>query len=173
MEANRATCRKLDEPDLSHLLKELLGELVPAEAEAHQNGHVDVTISHPRGLGFKHITECKIWRGAAWHRQGMTQVLGYATGREERVMVLAFFIHHRGMVKLLAKLREQIEQGGEPGCVRPGQDHPQISGAYLTWHAHPSGSEMGIVHFGCHLWQEESDHCRGSGAAEAGAPEES
>lgn len=62
METSRSTYQGLHEPPLSNLMRELLGELVPAEAEAHQNGHVDLTISHPRGLGFRHITECKIWK---------------------------------------------------------------------------------------------------------------
>ena len=161
MESSRATFAGLSEPQLSNLMKELLGELVPAEAESHQNGHVDLIIRHPLGLGFNHITECKIWDGEAWHREGMLQLLNYATGREGRALCLAFFIKHKKMVALLAKLRVALDAGGEPPPIRPSEDHLVLAGAFVSWHEHPSGAELGVVHLGCHLWLESAKVAKG------------
>lgn len=153
MEASRGTYRKLSEPDLSNLMKDLLGELVPAAAEAHQNGHVDLTIFHPNGLDFRHITECKIWDGQEWHRAGMHQLLDYATGREGRTLCLAFFVKTKGMVAMLKRLRVELDAGGVPPVLRPCGDHPFLAGAFVSFHVHPSGAELGIVHLGCHLYE--------------------
>ncbi|MDP2315086.1 MAG: hypothetical protein Q8P41_19460 [Pseudomonadota bacterium] len=154
MEGSRSTYRKLDEPDLSKLIVELLGELVPCESEAHQNGHVDVTIRHPRGKGFRHITECKIWNGGRWHRAGMQQLLGYATGREGRAMSLAFFVRHKRMVFLMDRLRRQLGPANDPVLLGEAEDHVAIPGAFVTRHEHASGSTLRIVHLGCSLWEE-------------------
>lgn len=154
MERSRATYRKLDERDLSKLVVELLGDLVPAEAEAHTNGHVDVSIRHPRGLLMRHITECKIWNGIEYHVGGMKQVLGYARGREGRVMVLEFFVRHKRMAFLMERLRGDLATHGEVPFIRPAVTHPSLVGAFATAHEHPSGYELEIVHFGCHLWDE-------------------
>jgi hypothetical protein len=154
MEASRATYRKLGEVDLSKLIVELLGELVLSESEAHQNGHVDITIRHPRGKGYRHITECKIWDGGGWHRAGMLQLLGYATGREGRAMSLAFFIRHKRMVFLMERLRKQLEASNDPPLVGATEQHVLLEGAFVTRHTHASGAPLGIVHLGCHLWEE-------------------
>lgn len=157
MEGSRSTYRKLDEPDLSKIIVELLGELVPCASEAHQNGHVDVTIRHPRGKGYTHITECKIWNGGRWHRGGMQQLLGYATGREGRAMSLAFFVRHKRMVFLLERLRKQLGSASDPPLLGPPEDHPYIAGAFVTRHEHTSGHSLGIVHLGCSLWEDGAE----------------
>jgi hypothetical protein len=147
MEQRRDTYRKLGEVDLSKLLVELLGDLVPAEAEADQNGHVDVLIKHPRGLGFRHLTECKIWNGVDWHR----------SGREGRTMCLAFFVRHRRMKFLLERLRRNLASAESPAMIGPSEDHPFLTYAFTTHHEHPSGALLGIVHAGCHLWQDGTE----------------
>lgn len=154
MEGSRATYRKLDERDLSKLVAELLGELVPSEAESHSNGHVDVTIRHPRGLGFSHITECKIWNGASWHREGMKQVLHYVTGHEVRALCLVFFIRHKRMKFLLERLRHELLPPSEPLVAGEITDHHFLPWGFVTPHEHSSGSELSLVHYGCYLWEE-------------------
>jgi hypothetical protein len=57
------------------------------------------------------------------------------------------------MVGLLKKLRDALDQGGDPSSARPSEEHPHLTGAFVSWHEHSSGSELGIVHLGCHLWQ--------------------
>lgn len=158
MEANRSTYRRLDEPALSHLITDLLGELVPSRPEARTNGHVDVTIWHPRNLGYHHLTECKIWNGATWHREGMNQVLGYATGREGRVMCLAFFVRHKRMEFLLRRLRTQLDSATDPAPIGPSEAHPFLNGAFVTLHAHASGTPLKLVHLGCYLWEEGAEN---------------
>jgi hypothetical protein len=154
MESSRATYRKLAEPDLSNLVVQLLGDLVPASAEAHTNGHVDVTIRHPRNLGYKHITECKIWNGERWHREGMHQLVHYATGTERRTMCLAFFVRHKRMAFLLARLRTGMGASSDPPVTGPVEDHPFLSAAFVSVHEHGSGRPLRIVHYGCHLWDD-------------------
>lgn len=87
----------------------------------------------------------------------MIQLLTYATGREGRTLCLAFFIHHKGMVDVLKKLRVGLDQDGDPPPLRPSEDHPHLAGAFVSWHEHPSGAEIGIVHLGCHLWSPKPD----------------
>lgn len=151
MEGRRSTYRQLGEADLSKMMVELLGEAVAA-AERDQNGHVDITIHHPRGLGFVYLTECKIWNGAKVHRDGMAQVMGYATGREGRVMVLAFFVTHKRMVYLLERLRDELDAGGLPTSIRASEVHPfLLNGAFVSHHEHGSGAALSITHLGCFL----------------------
>ncbi|MCA9544811.1 MAG: hypothetical protein KC613_10490 [Myxococcales bacterium] len=153
MEESRATYRQLGERDLSKLMKELLGPLVPSDAEAHTNGHVDLTIRHPRGLGYKYLVECKIWNGNALHRDAMVQLLGYLTGQEGRAMCLAFFIDRQRMMRLLERLRGELATTNEPPAIGDPVDHPTIAGTFMTRHEHPSsGREIDIVHMGCDLW---------------------
>lgn len=154
MEADRATFRQLDEPGLTHLMPRLLGDLVPSKPETHTNGHVDVTIWHPRNLGFHYLVEGKIWRGGRWHRDGMRQVLGYATGREGRVMCLAFFIRHKRMNFLLTRLRAQLATATDPASTGPSEDHPFLLAAFMTPHLHSSELPLKLVHYGCYLWEE-------------------
>lgn len=153
MERSRRTYRQLDERGLSTLIVEMLMPFIPSSAETHSNGHVDVTIRHPLGLSFIHLTECKIWDGPDWHRHGMLQLLRYAGGREDRAMCLEFFVKHQRMVFLLGRLRKQLEDGGEPATIGRCEDHATISGAFLSCHEHESGSRLTIVHLGCHLYE--------------------
>lgn len=154
MEANRATYRSLDEQALSHLITDLLGDLVPSKPEARTNGHVDVTIWHPRNLGFQHLTECKIWNGGNWHREGMRQVMGYSTGQEGRAMCLAFFVRHKRMTFLLGRLRTQLATAVDPASTGASEDHPFLQDAFVTPHSHASGRPLKLVHYGCYLWEE-------------------
>lgn len=157
LEKGRSTYRKLGERDLSRILVELLGEPTAA-GERDQNGHVDVQILHPRSLGFAHLTECKIWGGAATHRGGMRQLIHYATGRERRVLLLSFFIHHKRMVFLLERLHEELDAGGEPATTAPCAPHPTLGmGAFISQHEHPSGASLQITHLGCFLFEEEDE----------------
>jgi hypothetical protein len=155
MEGRRSTYRKLDERDLSKLLAELLGEPVAA-AERDQNGHVDVLIQHPAGLGFNHITECKIWDGEKTHRGGMAQLLRYTTGREGRALMLSFFMKEKRMVFLLERLSRDLDApGGVPPVTQPCAPHPTLqNGAFVSYHEHPSGAALLITHMGCYLFDE-------------------
>src|SRR5262245_9622697 len=81
------------EIQLSCFLKDRLnGAAVPCEAESYSNGHVDLTITHPRHPTMRYLGECKIWKGYSWHHSGCEQLLRrYMTGREARGFVLEFF----------------------------------------------------------------------------------
>src|SRR5690349_13498882 len=64
LEAGAKQFKVLEERGLSLLLAQLLSAAsLPVVAEGYHNGHVDVTITHPAGLAFTMLGECKIYRG--------------------------------------------------------------------------------------------------------------
>lgn len=151
-ERARSTYRKLQERDLSRVLVDMLGPMVPATAETDSNGHADVFVSDPLHRGFGHVTECKIWDGEAYHRGGMTQVLDYANGHEARVMVLAFFIEHKRMHFLFERVRGVLIDG-PPDPTGESSDLSSWPGAFVTYHAHKSGRPLAIAHVCCDLFE--------------------
>lgn len=161
MESARAQYGQHDERGLSTALAHLLGECISAGAEEHMNGHADLVIRHDHGHPWVYIVECKIWRGWEWHQSGMGQVIRYATGRDRRVMVLAFFRDEKRMYFLLDRLRQDVEQGVEhPVIVTPPEPlttpHPFIQGAFISRHWHTSQAVLEIAHVGCDLFSDGS-----------------
>lgn len=169
MEQSRSTYSGLGEVALSVMIKESLGNLVDARNEEHHNGHADLQIKHPRNLGYRHITECKLWMGPKWHVEGMVQLIGgwspkegkhltgYATGREVRVMCLAFFVNRKRMDFLLKRLKLKLAEVLSPRLVKAPEDHPDLEGAFISVHRHSTDRELGIVHLGCNLWEEGAE----------------
>ena len=160
MQAGRAQYRQLDERGLCLVLKDLLGVLVPCEAEPHSNGHVDLRLKHPDQPAWAYLVEAKIWRGAGWHRSGLDQLLGYATGRAGRAMVLAFFRDHKRMLFLLKRLREELrEPNTHPRALEECAESPLGAHAFTSLHEHQTGAQLMVTHLGCDLWDagEEDD----------------
>ncbi len=168
MEAARAECGALTERGLSTALKDQLGVLVPAEAEAHSNGHVDLKLHHPEQPAWTYLVECKIWDGGAWHKKGMVQLLGSATGREGRAMVLAFFKKELRMHHLLRRLRAELDAGEGPPVTAACSDHRLGPRAFESHHTHDSGGAVVLTHLGCDLSPRTVELAEGSGEGEAG-----
>ena len=80
---------------ITDALEAPLGELraasIPATAEEHTNGHVDLTVRHPNGRPLRYLGECKIWDGVRYPEKGMGQLLeDYSTGRDRRGCCMEF-----------------------------------------------------------------------------------
>lgn len=153
LEGGRAEYRVMGEVGLSKHVTAVMGDDVPAVAEGHSNGHVDITVDHPRGLAFRYLTECKIWRGFDKYQPGMLQIVGYATKQERRVMCLAFFIEERQMLKLMGRLRGKVDAATELPIVSASLDHGFLPGGFVSHHEHQSGAIIQVVHAGCDLFQ--------------------
>lgn len=154
MEESRAQYRKTDDKQRERALSVKLANLpitVGAQPEGWSNGRADIKIRHIQERGFTYIIECKIWKGPAWHEQGMAQVLGYVLGRDRRHMVLEFFLV-AGMATRLGELRAAL---GATGAAHPVLsqpiDHDVIPEAFVSEHAHASGTGVSLVHAGCDL----------------------
>lgn len=153
IEEARAEYGGLGETGLSKLTAHLLHPLVPAAAEKNRNGHVDFVIEHPRASNrWVYPVECKIWDGHEWHREGMTQLLGYATSFDKRGMLLEFFAKHKRMVFLLQREREDVDADVFLVAVTPSVTHQFLREAFVSPHEHKSGTRFEIVHLGCDLY---------------------
>jgi hypothetical protein len=141
----------LREVGLSKMLADMLSLAgFKAEAEAYNNGHVDVTIRHFDPAKFSYLGECKIHKGYTHHRSGCKQVLGYGSGREPRVFSLDFFKTER-MYPKLAAIRARFDKERALKQRGKSRDH-FITGAFLTTHPHrTAGTDVVVLHVGCNL----------------------
>lgn len=139
---------KLDEPGLSHIVVDLLSAMGwRATAETNSNGHVDVVVESAFGGGWKYLGECKIYKGYQYHIDGCEQLLGYCTGREKRGFCMDF-IKSKGAFSKMSAIRDRMNEERPLNQQSFGVDH-DILGAFLTNHAHASGSVVEILHLGC------------------------
>jgi len=141
------------ELELSKTLCDLLERAaIPCVAEGYSNGHVDVTVTHPRVARFVVLGECKMWNGQARHRAACAQLLDrYATGREAGGFVLEF-VGVRGMYRLLSELRSSLGIERPPSMVSGPKNHPDIEGGFHTTHEHHTGALVVVFHIGCNVF---------------------
>lgn len=152
LESGRDEYGALPELGLSKMLADMLWLAgFDAAAEAHTNGHVDVTIRHYEPGRFTYLGECKIYKGYTHHRDGCGQVLGYCTGRDRRAFCLDFF-KVQGMYPKLAALQKRFDDQPDLGQQGKSRAHHFIKGAFLTTHRHlSSGADVELLHLGCNL----------------------
>lgn len=142
-----------NELQLSTILKSILrNAAIPCEAEAYTNGHVDITICHPKRLSIRCLGECKIWAGYNRHKEGCEQLLSrYSTGREARSFVLEFFKNNK-MYEHLESLRENFSLNKPLRMVATPIVNNTIEGAFVTAHIHFTEQEIEILHLGCNVF---------------------
>lgn len=139
---------RLDERGLSTLLTDLLiAAGYHATPERNINGHVDVVIEHYFGRRWKYLGECKIHKSFQYHVDGCKQLLGYCTGRELRAFCLDFF-RSGTMFEKLNKLRRRMDLEKPLSQSKQSVLH-SIQGGFVTAHAHASGRDVELLHFGC------------------------
>ena len=138
----------LDERGFSTLLTGLLtASGFHATSESNINGHVDVVIEDYFGRLWRYLGECKIHKSFQYHIDGCQQLLGYCTGRELRAFCLDFF-RSGGMFEKLEKLRKRMDSKKPLLQSKQSVVH-SIQGGFVTAHAHASGRDVEILHFGC------------------------
>lgn len=134
---------------------------VPCEKERYYNGHVDVTIYHPRSLPYQYLGECKIYKGFKRHCDGCDQLLNrYSSGRDMRGFLLEFFTR-RGMYQLIGKLKDQFDRSFPLRMTGTSQDHTQIKGAFISMHSHFTEAQVEVLHIGCNLFHPPTKGKRG------------
>jgi hypothetical protein len=153
LEGNAATHSGLGELALSTMLTDLIDNSgVPCQKERYHNGHVDVTIAHPRSLPYQYLGECKIYNGFKRHCDGCDQLLNrYSSGRDMRGFLLEFFTRPR-MYWLLQGLRNNFDQTSPLKMKRTSHDHALIKGAFVSVHAHFTNTDVEVLHIGCNLY---------------------
>lgn len=153
LERNKKKYLQLDEVGLTSVFAAALS--IPGftvSQEGHSNGHVDLIVvaDHCAPERIK-LGEAKIYRGFAYHVEGLKQLLGrYTTGRETRGFLIVYF-QRKNIAGLVKKLRERMDM--EKPCCQQGitTDH-DLKWSFLSMHAHSCGENLEVGHFGCNLY---------------------
>jgi hypothetical protein len=153
LEQNAASHKDLGELALSTMLSDLMRQsAIPCEKESYRNGHVDITVIHPRMRHYQYLGECKIYAGFKRHCSGCDQLLNrYSSGRNARGFLLEFF-NRRGMYRLLQGLKKQFDQDSPLAMKGRSRQHEHIKGAFISLHKHFTSAEVEVLHLGCNLY---------------------
>lgn len=153
LEQNAASHNDLGELALSTMLTDLIRHSgIPCEKESYRNGHVDITVNHPRMRRYQYLGECKIYNGFNRHCGGCNQLLKrYMSGRDMRGFLLEFF-KRPGMYKLLQELKNKFDSTSPLSMKGKTQEHKQIKGAFVSLHTHFTASKVEVLHLGCNLY---------------------
>lgn len=153
LEQNKNKFENLDEDGLSSVLALALSMPgLTVTRETHSNGHVDLTITadHCSPPRLK-LGEAKIYRGPAYHFDGLEQLLGrYTTGREGRGLLIVYF-RVQNISGLVTKLREKMDNGLPCGQQGLTSDH-SMKWSFLSRHSHSCGDALEVSHIGCNLF---------------------
>ena len=153
LEANKDNFRTLGEVALTGALAMALS--IPGltlTQEEHSNGHVDVTIVADHCVPLRRkLGEAKIYRGLAYHLDGLDQLLNrYSTGREGRGLLIEYF-RTRDIAGLVEQLRKDMDATHPYGQKINTADHVH-KWSFLSMHSHSSGEAVEVAHVGCNLY---------------------
>lgn len=152
MEKNSKHFKGMEEPPLSAILK--LAMSVPGlsvSQEEHSNGHADLTFTFYRFGIERHILgEAKIHDGPQYHIKGLTQLMGYMTGRELRGLMVVYMQKANGS-QLMQKVRDTMDAEKPEQQQGPTQAHA-LKWAFNSHHLHPCGDSLQISHVACNLY---------------------
>jgi len=144
------------EIELSTQLADLLTQSgLPATAESHVNGHVDLVVEHFERGRYRMLGECKLDRGPKNHYDGTSQVLGYCGGHEKRALCIGFCkkpdVHNR-----TTAIRQHFEQSSSCHEVQKTEDH-HLPFSFIGFHQHASGTTIEVLHISCNLFQPDGN----------------
>ncbi|HRW64730.1 MAG TPA: hypothetical protein P5032_03135 [Candidatus Competibacter sp.] len=151
LENNADSLHKDSEDSLSTTLAGRIGikQVIGAHREMNSKGHVDITIkviSTPR----QRLGEAKIYKGYAYHEQGMQQLIErYSTGRD-RSGYMFCYVKIPDIKGKMEKLRVECD-ARKPCGQNTGSVGHKEKWVFETRHAHASGEELRVVHFGVNL----------------------
>ena len=94
--------------------------------------------------------EAKIWRGAAYHTEGLAQVLGYTTGRYPFCFVFAY-VKTGQINNHFATLRTHLDTTLPERQQGPCAPHGSLAWGLLANHEHTSGEIVHVLHAGVNL----------------------
>ena len=141
----------LDEPTLSGLLR--LGMMttgLSVSIEQYSNGHADLTVeSYRLGIARRILGEAKIYDGPKYHIDGISQLLGYMTGREQRGLMVVYMRKANGS-QLMKKIQNTIDK--KKPAKQQGLTTPHaMKWAFDSKHLHSCGDNIRISHVTCNL----------------------
>jgi hypothetical protein len=101
----------------------------------------------------KKLAEAKIYDGAKYHLDGLSQLLGrYTTGREGRGLMVVYV--RLGNIKgLVEKLRATMDHDLPFQQQGPTANH-SLRWAFLSTHLHSCGENLEVGHVACNLYIE-------------------
>jgi hypothetical protein len=125
---------KLDEEDLRDILLLGLNMMYMADGAYatgetfNKTGHTDIFLRIPQGKFL--VAECKIWKGPDYYREGIDQLLGYLTWREN-FGILITFAKNLDFGDVIAKAKATARD--HPKVV-PGSLREVAKGHFVTEH---------------------------------------
>ncbi|WP_141440774.1 hypothetical protein [Vreelandella titanicae] len=155
LERNKKNYQLLDEVGLTGAFAAALS--IPGLAitqEPHSNGHVDLYIVADHCVPERiKLGEAKIYRGCAYHTEGLKQLLGrYTTGRETRGLLIVY-VRQKNIADLVKKLRAHMDADHPYSQQGASTDHV-LKWSFLTAHAHSCGESLEVGHISCNLYVE-------------------
>lgn len=156
MEEGKKGFQTLDEPSLSNVLR--LAMMVPGLSvtrEENSNGHADLTFdSYQYGQRRRILGEAKIYDGPKYHIDGVGQLMGYMTGREQRGLMVVYMRKANGS-GLMKKIRDTMDSELPAGQKGETTDH-SLKWAFDSRHLHSCGDDIRLSHVACNLYVDEN-----------------
>jgi hypothetical protein len=124
-------------------------KLVYVTRETNSRGHVDITIKVTT-TSRKRLGEAKIYHGYAYHEEGIRQLVDrYSTGRERSGYIFCY-VKAPDIKGKMEMLRGECDVH-KPCQQNAGATLHKNKWTFQTTHAHASGEELRVVHFGVNL----------------------
>jgi hypothetical protein len=125
-------------------------KLLDATRETNNNAHVDITIT-VMSSSRKRLGEAKIYKGYAYHKKGIQQLVDrYSTGRE-RSGYMFCYVKEPNIKAKMSGLQAECDSKKPCAQLSIGKAYNKCRWAFETWHSHASGEELRVVHFGVNL----------------------
>lgn len=123
--------------------------IIDVTRETSNRGHVDITINLVQSSR-KRLGEAKIYDGYAYHEKGIQQLVErYSTGRE-RSGYMFCYVKVSDIKGKMARLRAECDARKPCGQNATSVQYKE-KWAFETRHAHASGENLRVVHFGVNL----------------------
>jgi hypothetical protein len=151
LECNAVNFRPLGENGLTAAMVQSFNRHgIRAHQEANSNGHVDLYIENSLRPVLAVCGEAKVYRGVAYHIQGLVQVVGYATARCGFAFIIEY-VRDRPVVKAIDEIQNALNAALPESQRGPCQNHGAMAFALVSSHAHPSGCNIRITHAAANL----------------------
>jgi len=138
--------------------------IIDVTRETNNRGHVDITIKlvqSPR----KRLGEAKIYDGYAYHEKGLQQLVErYSTGRE-RSGYMFCYVKAPDIKGKMEKLQADCD-ACKPFRQNTASVKHKEKWAFETRHAHASGEDLRVIHFGINLHVPTGRAARGKDSGE-------
>ena len=123
---------------------------IRASSQTNSRGHVDIYICHSYLPALVICGEAKIWDGVVYHIGGLSQVLGYCTGRMPNCFLLAYVT--KGKIdQQIRTLQAALDKGLPEQQQGLSSPHASMRWTLVTSHLHSGSGEVKVLHAGVNL----------------------